>query len=669
VSAPVNETSLEAAANMPVPDAGSSDAPAVDRPALDVDIACVGFGPATGGFLHTLSERLAGPDGMPRLQSRVAEGMPIQVVCFERADDVAAGVSGVVTRARGLKASIPNLHEAGIPLATPVREEEVVYLLDPVGASRRSRPVRAIDRALRLGGRVVGLEHDAVRLPFIPESLSRDGGMVLSIGQFNQWVASEVMARGVAQVWPASPVQAPLFEGDRVAGIRLVDQGTDREGRPDAGYAPGMDVRAALTVVGDGPVGAVGQALDARFGLPPGHVHDDWALGMKMVVELRDEHVLPPGTVVHTLGYPEPEIFGFLYVCAPRVASLGIFVPSWFRSPVRTAYRHLQHWMLHPYLWRWLEGGTLRSWGAKSLQESGRGGEPHLAGDGYARIGEGSGSTNVLASSGVDEAWSTGVLLAEAVVELLEAGEPFTKANLERTYVKRRRESWVEREAQVAEHARAGFHRGVLRGLVGTMLTEWTGGRLGYRRRHGSGDAEATARANVRSGARSGARPDERPDEHDGASRPLSLAEFYRGRIPAAEIAAIEADCRARGVPLHDAVMERAGWPAIPLDGRLLVTHQDALLLGGKVQAAPGYADHVWVVDPVACQSCGARLCIEGCSGEALTPGPAGAPLFDRDKCVHCGACWWNCTTRPDASHRSNIVFGAGAGGLHSGEN
>ena len=53
-------------------------------------------------------------------------------------------------------------------------------------------------------------------------------------------------------------------------------------------------------------------------------------------------------------------------------------------------------------------GGKLRSWGAKSLQESGQRGEPFLAGDGYARIGEGSGSTNVLTGSGVDEAWTTG---------------------------------------------------------------------------------------------------------------------------------------------------------------------------------------------------------------------------------------------------------------------
>ncbi len=39
--------------------------------------------------------------------------------------------------------------------------------------------------------------------------------------------------------------------------------------------------------------------------------------------------------------------------------------------------------------------------------------------------------------------------------------------------------------------------------------------------------------------------------------------------------------------------MERVGWPEIVYDGQLLMSHQDALLLGGKVQGAAGFADHV----------------------------------------------------------------------------
>jgi len=116
-------------------------------------------------------------------------------------------------------------------------------------------------------------------------------------------------------------------------------------------------------------------------------------------------------------------------------------------DPSRTAYRYLQHFIQHPALWRVLKNGTLRSWGAKSLEETGRRGEPILSGDGFARIGEGSGSTNMLTGSGVDEAWTTGMQLGEAVLELLRANMPFSKENLAATYEAKRRSSWVEQGA------------------------------------------------------------------------------------------------------------------------------------------------------------------------------------------------------------------------------
>ena len=614
---------------------------AVERQRMDADIVCVGFGPAMGGFLTTLSRRLLKEDGSPAIESPSCPGVPPQIMCYERADDLGFGVSGVVTRARAIKETFPNLDAAQIPMASPVTSEKVLYLLDPVGASRRSRALRMADAGIRACKWAFRFEAEAIELPYTPGFLHKQDGLVLSIGQFNQWVASQAMGTGTVQIWPGTPVDRALIEAGRVTGVQLMDQGTDRQGKPSEGYLPGIEVRAALTVVGDGPVGAVGQQLDHHFGLPDGHHQHDWAVGMKMVVDLPEHVELKPGTVFHTFGFPEPEIFGFFYVHPDRVASLGIFVPSWFDSPVRTAYRYLQHWMLHPYLWRHLKGGRLRSWGAKTLQESGRRGEPRLVGDGFARIGEGSGSTNVLTGSGVDEAWATGVQLAESVLELLEARKPFTAPNLEATYVQRRRSSWVEREARVAERSRDGFQRSVLTGMIGMVLTGLSGGRLNL--------------------------PGRPMLPH---RRIPSLEEYYRGKLSAADIEEVCKDATSRGVGLHQALMDRCGWPAVPFDGQLLVSHQDALLLGGKVQAPTGYADHVAFLYPNLCERCGTRLCIEVCSGQAITPGERGVPAFDREKCIHCGACFWNCTQPlPDAPSRTNLVFRAGTGGLHSAEN
>ena len=611
-------------------------APEIDRQSMEVDIACAGFGPAMGGFLTTLTREWSAHSDDPAFASKAVPGMPLQVLCYERADDLAAGVSGVVTRARSIRESFPQLNPAEIPMAAEVKQERVFYLLDPVGASRRSLTLRAADAALRGLGWLAGVRDSAFELPWTPGFLHKHGGLVLSIGQFNQWVGAQLMATGLVQLWPGSPVAGPLCSGKTVEGLRLANQGVDKSGAPADGYMAGMDVRAQLTVVGDGPVGAVGQALDERLGLPEGNARREWALGMKFVIELPEDSVLEPGTVWHTFGFPEPEIFGFLYVHPERLVSVGIFIPSWMSDPSRTAYRYLQHYVQHPALWRYLKAGILRSWGAKSLEESGKHGEPFLTGDGFARIGEGSGSTNMLTGSGVDEAWATGTQLGEAVIELLRAGKPFTRENLAATYEARRRASWVERGAQEARNARNGFHGGLVKGMIGMALVGLTGGRLAL-----SGHIPPAYKQ----------------------IRPFSPRSPEGLKLKVAAALAL-----ADGRSLHDALLSARGWPEIPFDDILLVTHQDALLMGGKVQAVPGFADHVVFRDSGLCIECVEKTCIAMCSGQAITLGADGAPAFEREKCAYCGACLWNCGQSPDGVH-SNIEFSAGAGGLHSAEN
>lgn len=608
----------------------------VETQTIDADIVCVGYGPASAGFLYTLSKLIHCYQS--ELGSHEAK-MP-QVICYERSDDLAFGVSGVVSQARSIRKSIPEIENQELTMLARIEEEHLTYLLDPIGASKRSFSLGGVDSVLRSTRRLMGREESFFEMPFIPDFLHKSGGLTFSLGQFCQWIGSKIMEQGYAQIWPSSPVAHALIDGSRVVGIQLMDQGVDAKGKPSAGFMPGMRVRAALTVVGDGPLGNIGREIDRQFGMPKDHALEDWAVGMKMVVSLPEHSQLRPGTVFHTFGFPEPEIFGFMYSHPGQLASLGVFVPSWFRNPVRTCYRYLQHWMQHPYLWRHLKGAQMKSWGAKSLQESGRRAEPILAGDGYARIGEGSGTTNILTGSGVDEAWESGVLLAEAVMELWRHGLSFSRENLERTYVQRRRNSWIETEARIAERSRDGFARGIIWGLLGMGISGLTQGRLNLPARK-------------------------------LAIGPLpNIETYYAGRLNTSAIAELRRSSLAQGKSVHDALMDAIGWPPIVFDGQLLMSHQDALLIGGKVQAPPGYADHVRFIYPKLCQECGSKLCIEICSGQAIKPGLDGLPAFEREKCVHCGACYWNCQKiLPDDSTQRNLDFQVGAGGLHSAEN
>ena len=156
--------------------------------------------------------------------------------------------------------------------------------------------------------------------------------------------------------------------------------------------------------------------------------------------------------------------------------------------------------------------------------------------------------------------------------------------------------------------------------------------------------------------------------EESLSKQELSLDALYSERISAADLKQMMETAIAHGSPLHDQIMNRCGWPEIPLDGKLLVSQQYALLIGGSVQAPPGYANHVVFVRPEVCHGCEPKLCVEMCSGQAITRGEGGLPTFDREKCVFCGACLWNCRAEIDGQP-SNVDFRAGTGGLHSALN
>jgi electron-transferring-flavoprotein dehydrogenase len=124
---------------------------------------------------------------MAAVESKAMPGLPPQVLCYERADDISFGVSGVVTRARAIRASIPDLDPAAIPLAARVSEERLIYLLDPLGVTRRPAWMRLADQLCRAFCFLLRVEHEGLALPWTPAFLHKGDGFIFSLGQFLQW--------------------------------------------------------------------------------------------------------------------------------------------------------------------------------------------------------------------------------------------------------------------------------------------------------------------------------------------------------------------------------------------------------------------------------------------------------------------------------------------------
>ena len=176
---------------------------------MEVDIACAGFGPAMGGFLTTLTQAWTENPADPAFESKAAPGMPLQVLCYERADDIASGVSGVVTRARGIRASFPCPQSRRNPHGrrrSPASASSICSIPSAPAGAPLALARSAIAVFARVG-RLFGLKDHAFELPWTPAFLHKHGGLVLSIGQFNQWVGSQLMATGLVQIWPGTPGQ------------------------------------------------------------------------------------------------------------------------------------------------------------------------------------------------------------------------------------------------------------------------------------------------------------------------------------------------------------------------------------------------------------------------------------------------------------------------------
>ena len=56
------------------------------------------------------------------------------------------------------------------------------------------------------------MKHEAFELPYTPPFMRKHDGLVLSLGQFNQWVSDQVAASGLVQIWPGMPVAEPLID-------------------------------------------------------------------------------------------------------------------------------------------------------------------------------------------------------------------------------------------------------------------------------------------------------------------------------------------------------------------------------------------------------------------------------------------------------------------------
>jgi len=418
------------------------------REVLEVDVVLVGAGPAGLSTAFHLA-RLIRDYNRGLEEGRVrGDRLSPTILVLEKSREIGGhALSGAVVDPIAFNELLSGTDEEPPPYDGPVRHDEVRFLTQSGG----------------------------LRLPFTPPALNNDGLQLASLGVLVRWLAKRCEALDV-EVYPGFPAVELLVEDGTVVGVRTGDSGIDREGNPKANFEPGMEVRAKVTVLGEGPRGTLAGQAFSKLGLREQCQPQIYALGVKELWQSSGE--TEPGQVLHTLGYPlDGSDFGggFLYTMSEGVIALGFVVGLDSPDPRTDPHRLLQRWKSHPSVRARLDGATLLSYGAKAIPEGGFWAMPRLWADGLVVVGDSAGFLNAQRLKGIHLAVKSGMLAAETIFDALCASD-FSRECLSSCST-RFEESWAFEELRAVRNFRQAFQGGFWKGLGHAAIQMATGGR------------------------------------------------------------------------------------------------------------------------------------------------------------------------------------------------
>src|SRR6185295_8227307 len=201
----------------------------MEREQLEMDVVFVGAGPANlSGALHL--SRLIKSHNEKAARGEGTSLGEVEIAVIEKGAAVGAHIlSGAVMDPKALRELIPDFVEQGAPLESPVKEDYFLYFT----------------------------KNRAIRSPITPPPLKNHGYYIVSLNRLTAWLGEKCEEEGV-NIFPEFPGADLLYdENDRVVGVRTGDKGIDKEGKRKANYEPGVDLRAKVTVLGEGPRGSL----------------------------------------------------------------------------------------------------------------------------------------------------------------------------------------------------------------------------------------------------------------------------------------------------------------------------------------------------------------------------------------------------------------------------
>src|SRR4051812_44575512 len=341
-----------------------AELPGIERETLDVDVVIVGAGPAGLAAAYELAKLVQAHNASSA--EKKLEGLSIAVL--EKGKEIGShGISGAVMDPKGIAELMPDWLERGCPVEAPVGDDAFWFLT----------------------------ESHKLAAPILPPPLQNHGNYVISLGELVRWLGPIAGEMGV-DLFPQFAATRVLVEEGRVVGVRTGDKGIDKLGQAKPNFEPGVDIRAKITILAEGPRGTLTKQLAGLFDLYAGKNPQVYSVGVKELWQLPDDR-FPAGTVIHTLGFPlDTDTFGgaFIYGMKDRILDIGLVVGLDYKNPTLNPHNKLQRLKRLPEIRKILRGGKMFAAGAKAIREGGYSAMPRLHGDGFMILGDSGGFLN-----------------------------------------------------------------------------------------------------------------------------------------------------------------------------------------------------------------------------------------------------------------------------------
>ena len=405
-----------------------------NKDSIPMDVLFIGAGPAG----------LSGAIELSRLVKKDPNLNKIEIGVLEKAAQLGGHcLSGAVINPIGLQELFPEMEIKDFPLRQLVSNDDVYFLT----------------------------QNKKIKIP-TPPTMHNKGHYIASICEVVRWMGARAEEMGV-NILTGFPAASLLTEGTRVVGVRTTPLGLNREGHPGPRYMPPTDITTQVTVLTEGTRGALTQAYLKWQGIssPRPQIY---ALGVK---ELWQTPKVPQG-VTHTLNWPLPtNAFGgsFMYPMGKNFLAIGLVVGLDYKEHSLDVHKMLQQMKKHPLFSKYLKGGQLLEWGAKTIPEGGVDALPEkLHGDGLLIAGDAAGFVNVPALKGIHYAMYTGLLAARSIYQALKVKN--VSADRLQSFDNEVKNSFVFKDLKKVGHMRQAFKSGLFCGATKASLMMLTSG-------------------------------------------------------------------------------------------------------------------------------------------------------------------------------------------------